>query len=62
METMTITIKSTPKGKQLVGFINELVKEGDVEIKKSSVYKDVQQGIRDMKAGKVKPISELFKK
>ncbi len=61
METMTITIKSTPKGKQLVGFINELVKEGDVEIKKSSVYKDVQQGIRDMKAGKVKPISELFK-
>ena len=61
METMTITINSTPKGKQLVGFINELVKEGDVEIKKSSVYKDVQQGIRDMKAGKVKPISELFK-
>ena len=61
METMTITIKSTPKGKQLVGYINELAKAGDVEIKKSSVYKDVQQGIRDLKAGRVKPISELFK-
>lgn len=61
METMTITIKNTTKGKQLVGFINELAKEGDVEIKKSSVFKDVQQGIRDMKAGRVKPISELFK-
>jgi hypothetical protein len=49
------------KGKQLVNLINELAKEGAVEFEKSSAFKDVQKGIRDMKAGKVKPIKDLFK-
>jgi hypothetical protein len=49
------------KGKQLVNLINELAKEGAVEFEKSSTFKDVQKGIRDMKAGKVKPIKDLFK-
>ncbi|MCX6237995.1 MAG: hypothetical protein NTY07_10665 [Bacteroidia bacterium] len=62
METMTIKINTrSNKGKQLVNLITEMEKEGSAKIEKSSLYKDVQQGVRDMKAGRVKPISELFK-
>jgi hypothetical protein len=62
MATVTIKINTRlNKGKQLVSLINELAKEGAVEFEKSTTYRDVQKGIRDMKAGKVKPIKELFK-
>ena len=61
METMTITIKGTPKGKQLVGYINELAKAGEVEIKKSKTYKDVEKSLREVKEGKVEPFDNLFK-
>lgn len=62
METLTIKINTrTNKGKQLIGLITEMEKEGSAKIEKSTLYKDIQQGVRDMKAGKVKPISELFK-
>lgn len=62
METMTIKINTRSiKGKQLVNLITEMEKEGSAKIEKSSLYKDVQQGVHDLKAGRVKPISELFK-
>jgi len=62
MTTLTIKINTRlNKGKQLVSLINELAREGAVEFEKSTTYKDVQKGIHDMKAGKVKPIKELFK-
>ena len=62
METMTIKINTrSNKGKQLVNLITEMEKEGFAKIEKSSLYKDVQQGVRDLKAGRVKPIGELFK-
>ena len=61
METMTITIKGTAKGKKLVGLIKELAKEGDVEIKKSDTYKEVETALKEVRDGKVKPFDELFK-
>lgn len=61
MKTITIKIKSTPKGKQLVGLIKELAKEGEVEIKKSKTYKEVEKAIKEVRAGKVKPFNDLFK-
>ena len=62
METLTIKINTrTNKGKQLFGLINELAKEGAVETQKTETYKEVKIALKEMKAGKVKPISELFK-
>ncbi len=62
MKTLTIKVNTrTNKGKQLVNLINELEKEGSVKIEKSTISKEFQQAIRDIKAGRVKPINELFK-
>lgn len=62
METITIKINTRKsKGRNLVRLIAELEKEGSVEIKKSKVYNDIQTALLEVKEGKVKPISELFK-
>ena len=62
METITIKINTRrTKGKQLIGLIHELEKDGSVEIQKTETYSEVKTAIREMKAGKVKPINELFK-
>lgn len=62
METLTIKINTrTDKGKQLFGLINELAKEGAVKIKRVETYKEVKTAIKEMKAGKIKPIEDLFK-
>lgn len=62
METLIIKINTrSSKVKQLVGLIHELEKEGSVEIQKTDTYSEVKTAIKEMKAGKVKPISELFK-
>jgi hypothetical protein len=62
METITIKINTRrSKGKQLVGLIHELEKDGSVEIQKTETYSEVKKAIREMKAGKVKSINELFK-
>ena len=62
METITIKINTRRnKGKQLIGLIHELEKDGSVEIQKTETYSEVKTAFREMKAGKVKPINELFK-
>lgn len=62
METLTIKINTrSNKGKQLLGLITEMAKEGSVEIQKTETYREVKTALKEMKAGKVKPISELFK-
>jgi len=62
METLTIKINTrTDKGKQLFGLINELAKEGAVKIQNVKTYNEVKSAIKEMRAGKVKPIEELFK-
>jgi hypothetical protein len=62
METITLKINTRrSKGRNLVRLINELEKEGSVEIQKSKVYKDIETALKEVKEGKVKPISELFK-
>jgi hypothetical protein len=62
METITIKINTRrSKGKQLIGLIHELEKDGSVEIQKTETYSEVKAAIREMKAGKVKPVNELFK-
>lgn len=61
METLTIKINTRKrKGRDLVKLIDELAKEGSVEIQKNQVYKDVEEALLQVKEGKVKPISELF--
>lgn len=61
METIMLKINTRKsKGRNLVRLINELEKEGSVEIQKSKVYKDIESAIREVKEGRVKPISELF--
>ena len=60
METITLKINTRKsKGRNLVRLINELEKDGSVEIQKSKVYKDIETAIREVKEGKVKLISEL---
>jgi len=62
METLTIKINTrSNKGKQLFGLINELAKEGAVEIQKTETYTEVKTALKEMKAGKTKPVSDLFK-
>ena len=63
METLTIKIDtSSNKGKYLYGLITEMAKEGTfVEIEKDDIYDDITTSIKEMKAGKRKPIDELFK-
>lgn len=62
METITLKINTRKiKGRNLVRLIGELEKEGSVEIQKSKVYNDIQAALLEVKEGKVKPISELFK-
>ncbi len=61
METLTIKINTRKrKGRDLVKLIVELAKDGSVEIQKNQVYKDVEESLRQVKEGKVKPINELF--
>jgi hypothetical protein len=62
METLTIKIDTrSNKGKHLFGLITEMAKEGSfVEIQKNETQKELKASIREMKAGKRKPISELF--
>jgi len=61
METLTIKINTRKrKGRDLVRLIDELAKDGSVEIQKTRVYKDVEEALLQVKEGKAKPISELF--
>jgi hypothetical protein len=61
METLTIKINTRKrKGRDLVKLIDELAKDGSVEIQKNKVYRDVEEALRQVKEGNVKPISELF--
>lgn len=61
METLTIKINTRKrKGRDLVKLIDELAKDGSVEIQKNQVYKDVEEALIQLKEGKAKPISELF--
>ncbi len=62
METLTIKINTrSNKGKHLIELINEMEKEGSVEIQKAETYREVKTAIKEMKTGRVKPITELFK-
>ncbi len=63
METLTIKIDTrSNKGKYLFGLITEMAKEGTfVEIEKDDVYGDIKESLKEMKAGKRKPVNELFK-
>ena len=61
METITIKVNTkSDKAKQLLSLIKDMVNDGDVQIEKSTTYDEVKRGIREIKQGKVKPISELF--
>ena len=61
METFTIKINTrSNKGKQLVGLINEMAKEGSVEIQKNETHREIKSALKEMKVGKIKPINELF--
>jgi len=61
METITIKVNTkSSKAKQLLSLIKDMVDDGDVQIEKSTTYDEVKRGIREIKQGKVKPISELF--
>jgi hypothetical protein len=63
METLTIKIDTNSnKGKYLFGLITEMAKEGTfIEIEKDDIYEDIKTSIKEVKAGKRKPINELFK-
>ncbi len=62
MEVITIKVNtSSNKAKQLLNLIQEMANEGDLQIQKQTTFNEVKRGIRKMKHGKVKPISELFK-
>ncbi len=62
MEVITIKVNtSSNKAKQLLNLIQEMANEGDLQIQKQTTFNEVKRGIREMKHGKVKPISELFK-
>lgn len=62
METLTIKIDTrSDKGKQLVGLINDMAKEGSVKIQKNETHQEIKTALKEMKAGKIKPINELFK-
>ena len=62
METLTIKIDTqSDKGKQLIGLINDMAKEGSVKIKKNENHKEIKTALKEMKAGKLKPINDLFK-
>jgi hypothetical protein len=63
METLTIKIDTrNNKGKYLFGLITEMAKDGTfVEIEKNDVYNDISASLKEMKAGKRKPINELLK-
>jgi len=63
METLTIKIDtSSNKGKYLFGLITEMAKEGSfIEIEKDDICEDIKTSIKEIKAGKRKPINELFK-
>jgi hypothetical protein len=63
METLTIKIDTrSNKGKYLFDLITALAKEGTfVEIEKDDVYSDIKESIKEMKAGKRKPVNDLFK-
>jgi hypothetical protein len=62
METLTIKIDtSNNKGKYLFGLITEMAKDGTyIEIEKDDIYDDIQTSIKELKAGKRKPFSELL--
>jgi len=63
METLTIRIDTrNNKGKYLLGLITEMAKEGTfVEIEKDDIYEDIKNALKEIKEGKRKPVSELFK-
>ena len=61
MEPITIKVNTqSSKGKQLLGLIHDMAKDGDLKIQKPNTYNEVKRGIHEMKEGKVKPINELF--
>ncbi len=61
METITIKVNTkSSKAKILLSLINDMAKDGDLQIQKLNTYDEVKRGIREIKQGKVKPINELF--
>jgi hypothetical protein len=62
MEILTIKIDTrSNKGKHLFGLITEMAKEGTfVEIQKAETHREIKAALKEMKAGKRKPIDELF--
>lgn len=63
MEKLTIKIDTkNSKGKYLYGLITEMAKDGSfLEIQKEETVAEVKTALREMKAGRRKPINELFK-
>ena len=63
MEKLTLEIDTrTNKGKHLFGLIKEMAKEGSfVKIKENDLEQELRTSIKEMKAGKTKPIDQLLK-
>lgn len=63
MEKITIEIDTrSNKGKHLLGLIKEMAKEGSfVKIQGADTIEEVKEALKEVKAGKRKPISQLFK-
>jgi len=62
MKTFTIEVDTrTAKGKNFVNLINEMEKEGFLKIVKSRLYQEIEESLKDVKAGRVRPFNELFK-
>lgn len=62
MEKLILEIDTrSNKGKYLLGLIKEMAKDGAfVKIHKNDLANELITSIREMKAGKTKPIDQLF--
>ena len=63
MEKLILEIDTrSNKGKYLLGLIKEMAKDGSfVKIQKNDLTNELRTSVREMKAGKTKPIDQLFK-
>lgn len=63
MEKLILEIDTrSNKGKYLLGLIKEMAKDGSfVKIQKNDLATELKTSIREMKAGKTKPIDQLLK-